>query len=163
VAQSAATTVSLLLRAAIQCLAQPQPLVVVVVVFGTAPAKQAQALQAVVQDHQMQTVIDIVCLVATALLGRDSQAVLDVDLIVKAIINMPAVAVAEQVVQEKMPAITDMNILRQTAVLAWHQTCWETYIILQVAEVAAHTICLQVVAQAELVAEVAVHAITEHH
>jgi hypothetical protein len=138
-------------------------LVVVVVVFGTVPAKQAQALQAVVQDHQMQTVIGIVCLVATAPLDRDSPAVLVVDLIVKAIINMPAVVVVEQVVRAKMPAITDMNILRQTAVLAWHQTCWETYITLQVAEVADHTICLQAVAQVELEAVVAVHAITEHH
>jgi hypothetical protein len=163
VAQSAATTVSLLLQAAIQCLAQPQPSVAEVAVFGTAPAKQARALQAAEQDHQMQTVTGIVCLVATAPLDKDSQAVLDVDLIVKAIINMPAAVAAEQEVQAKMPAITDMNILRQTAVLAWLQTCWETYIILQVAEVVAHTICLQVVAQAELVAEVAVHAITEHH
>jgi hypothetical protein len=137
--------------------------VVVVVAFGIAQVKQAQALQAVALDHQAQTVTGIVCLVATAPLDKDSQAVPDVDLIVKAITNMPVVAVAVQAVLVKTPAITDMNILHQTAVLAWHQTCWETYITLQVAEVADHTICLQVVAQAELVAEVAVHAITEHH
>jgi len=163
VAQSAATTVSLLLRAEIQCLAQPQPSVVVVVVFGTVPAKQAQALQAVVQDHQMQMVIDIVCLVVMEQLDKDSQVVPVADLIVKAIINMLPVVVVEQVVQAKTPAITDMNILRQTAVLAWHQTCWETYITLQVAEVAGHTICLQAAALVELEVAVVVHAITDHH
>jgi hypothetical protein len=138
-------------------------MVAVAVAFGTAPAKQDRAPQAVAQDHQVQMVIDIVCLVVMEQLDRDSQVELVVDLIAKEIINMPAAAVVEQVVQAKMPAITDMNILHQMAVLAWHQTCWETYIILEVAAVVDHTICLQVAAQAELVAEVAVHAITEVH
>jgi hypothetical protein len=41
----------------------------------------------------------------------------DVDLIVKAITNMPVVAVAVQAVLVKTPVITDMNILHQTVVL----------------------------------------------
>jgi hypothetical protein len=163
VAQSAAITVSLLLQAAIQCLAQPQPSVEEVAVFGTAPAKQARALQAAEQVIPMQMVIDIVYSVATALLDKDSQAAVVVDLIVKAIINMPAVVVVEQVVRAKMPAITDMNILRQTAVLAWHQTCWETYITLQAEAEADHTICLQAAVLVELVVVVAEHVITELH
>jgi hypothetical protein len=62
---------------------------------------------------------------------------------------MPVVAVAVQAVLVKTPVITDMNILHQTAALALHQTCWETYIILPAVEAVAHTICLQAVAQAE--------------
>jgi len=80
---------------------------------------------------------------------KDFQAAQAVDLIVKAIINTPAVAVVEQAALVKTPAITDMNILHQTAALALHQTCWETYIILPVVEAVAHTICLQAAAQAE--------------
>jgi hypothetical protein len=136
-------------QAVTRCLAESQPAVVAVVDLGMLRVKQAQALQAAAPAHQVQTVIDIVCLVATEPLDKDSQAELVVDLIVKAIINMPAVVVVEQVARAKMPAITDMNILHQTAVLALHQTCWETYIILPVVEAVAHTICLQAAAQAE--------------
>jgi hypothetical protein len=58
--QLAVTTVNLLRQAVIQCLAQLQPVVVVVVAFGIAQVKQAQAGQAVALDHQAQTAIDIV-------------------------------------------------------------------------------------------------------
>jgi hypothetical protein len=87
----------------------------------------------------------------------------DVDLIVKAIINTPALVVVVQVAQAKIQVITDMNILHQTVVLAWHQTCWETYITLQGAEAADHTICLQAAVLVELVVVAAEHVITELH
>jgi hypothetical protein len=96
---------------------------VVVVAFGTAPAKQARVARAVELVHRVQTAVDKLFKAATEPQDKDSQAGLVVDLIVKAIINMPVVAVVERAVQAKMPAITDMNILHQTAVQAWHQTC----------------------------------------
>ena len=118
--------------------------------------------QAVAQDHQVQTAVDKLFKAATEPLDKDSQAELVVDLIVKAIINMPVVAEAVQADQAKMPVMKDMNIMHQTVALEWHQTCWETYIILLVAAAAGHTICLLEVAQVALVAAAAEHAITEH-
>jgi hypothetical protein len=108
----------LLHLAAIQCSAQLQLVVAAVGAFGTAPAKQARVAPVVVQDHQVQTVIDLLYLVVTVLLDKDSQAELVVDSIVKAIINMPVAVVAVQVRQDKMPVMKDMNIMRQTAALA---------------------------------------------
>jgi hypothetical protein len=136
---------------------------VVEVVFGIAAVKQARVDRVVVQDHQAETAVEQPFKAATVLLDRDFQVAQDVDLIVKAIINTPVVGVGVQVAQAKIQVITDMNILHQTVVLAWHQTCWETHITLQAAAVADHTICLQVEARAESVAEVVEHVITELH
>jgi hypothetical protein len=138
----------LLLRAEIQCLAESQPVAVVVAVFGTAPDKQARVAQAVAQDHQVQTAVDKLFKAATEPPDKDSQAELVVDSIVKAIINMPALVVVALVAQEWTPAMKDMNILRQTVAQVLHLTCWETYITLPEVVAAGHTTCLQV---AELV------------
>jgi hypothetical protein len=118
VEQLAVTTVSLLHPAVTQCLAELQQVVVVAVAFGTVPAKQVRVAQVVAPDHQVQTVIDIVYSADTVQVDRDFQEALAADLIAKATINTPAAAVAARVVQVKMPAITDTNILHQTAALA---------------------------------------------
>jgi hypothetical protein len=114
----AVTTVNLLLQAAIQYSAQSQPVVEAVAAFGIAEAKQVQADQVAALDHQVQTEIDIVYLADTVQVDKDFQEALAADLIAKATINTPAVVAAAQVVQVKMPAITDTNILHQTAALA---------------------------------------------
>jgi len=121
--QLVVTTANLLLQAEIQRLAEPLPVVVVVVAFGTVPAKQARVAQAVELVHRVQTAVDKLFKAATEPLDKDSQAELVVDSIVKAIINMLAVVAVAQVVQAKMPVMKDMNIMHQTVALEWHQTC----------------------------------------
>jgi hypothetical protein len=115
--QLVVTTANLLLQAEIQRLAEPLPVVAVVVAFGTVPAKLVRAARVVAQAHQVQTVIDIVYLVATEPQVKAIQEVLVVDSIVKATINTPAAVEVEQAVQEWMPVMKDMNILHQTVVL----------------------------------------------